>query len=110
MIRVEVVVCLGPRRWDRAELAVATGASVVDALHASGMLAHHGLSADRVVTGVWGRRQALTHVLHEGDRVEVYRPLQCDPKEARRLRYRQTPGRARRVKRLAAATATAAAK
>ena len=28
-------------------------------------------------------------VLRERDRVEVYRPLQVDPKEARRLRYRK---------------------
>lgn len=108
MIRVEVIVCLGPRQWDWTELSVAEGASLVDALHGSGMLVRHGLTVDQLVTGVWGRRQTLSQVLREGDRVEVYRPLQCDPKEARRLRYRQTPGRARRVKRLSAATGTAA--
>jgi len=31
----------------------------------------------------------LTDVLRDRDRVEVYRPLKVDPKEARRLRYRQ---------------------
>ena len=29
------------------------------------------------------------HVLADGDRVEVYRPLSVDPKEARRLRYKR---------------------
>jgi putative ubiquitin-RnfH superfamily antitoxin RatB of RatAB toxin-antitoxin module len=37
-------------------------------------------------------------VLQDGDRVEAYRPLRCDPKEARRLRYRQDSAPARRVK------------
>lgn len=108
MIRVELVVCLGPRQWDRAELTLAEGTALIDALHSSGMLLRHHLTVDQLVTGVWGRRQAPTHALRDGDRVEVYRPLQCDPKEARRLRYRQTPGRARRLKRLSAAAGTVA--
>lgn len=28
----------------------------------------------------------VTHVLHAGDRIELYRPLQADPKEVRRMR------------------------
>ena len=32
----------------------------------------------------------LDHPIREGDRVEVYRPLRVDPKEARRQRYRKT--------------------
>ena len=39
--------------------------------------------------GVWGRVQPLDHVLRDGDRVELYRPLTVDPKEARRLRYKK---------------------
>lgn len=52
------------------------------------------------VAGVWGKRRPGDHPLHEGDRLELYRPLQCDPKEARRLRYRAKPGRALRPKAL----------
>ncbi|MCE2689790.1 MAG: RnfH family protein [Rubrivivax sp.] len=48
--------------------------------------------------GLWGRRQPGSTVLQDGDRVEAYRPLRCDPKEARRLRYRQDSAPARRVK------------
>ena len=29
---------------------------------------------------------SVTHVLHAGDRIELYRPLQADPKEVRRMR------------------------
>ena len=39
--------------------------------------------------GLWGRAATATTVLHDGDRIEIYRPLRVDPKVARRERYRQ---------------------
>lgn len=36
--------------------------------------------------GVFGRRVKVGHVLEAGERVEIYRPLKVDPKEARRRR------------------------
>lgn len=45
--------------------------------------------------GVWGEVVGRSHVLGEGDRLEVYRPLQADPKAARRARAtRSSPDRA----------------
>lgn len=38
--------------------------------------------------GVWGRLRPLDTPLRDRDRIEVYRPLTVDPKEARRQRYR----------------------
>ena len=55
------------------------------ALAASGILARHpdiDLRVDRL--GIWGRPATLDALLREGDRVEIYRPLQVDPKEVRR--------------------------
>jgi putative ubiquitin-RnfH superfamily antitoxin RatB of RatAB toxin-antitoxin module len=37
--------------------------------------------------GIWGRLRPLDTLLRERDRIEVYRPLTVDPKEARRQRY-----------------------
>jgi hypothetical protein len=37
-------------------------------------------------TGIWGRPVERDETLADGDRVEVYRELEIDPKEARRLR------------------------
>jgi putative ubiquitin-RnfH superfamily antitoxin RatB of RatAB toxin-antitoxin module len=37
--------------------------------------------------GIWGRVRPLDTPLRDRDRIEVYRPLTVDPKEARRLRY-----------------------
>jgi putative ubiquitin-RnfH superfamily antitoxin RatB of RatAB toxin-antitoxin module len=36
--------------------------------------------------GIHGKKQTLDTVLREHDRVEVYRPLIADPKDARRRR------------------------
>jgi putative ubiquitin-RnfH superfamily antitoxin RatB of RatAB toxin-antitoxin module len=74
---------------DEVTLALPRGATVADALRASGLSARHaGLALDTLPVGVWGSFCDRGAPLHEGDRVELYRPLQVDPKEARRLRYR----------------------
>jgi hypothetical protein len=36
--------------------------------------------------GVFGQLRSPGDLLHDGDRVEIYRPLTIDPKEARRIR------------------------
>ena len=41
-------------------------------------------AANAVAAGVWGKVRALDYVLRDGDRVELYRALQADPKDARR--------------------------
>jgi uncharacterized protein len=44
--------------------------------------------ADAVVAvGVWGKKASPQQLLHDGDRVEIYRPLRADPKLARRERF-----------------------
>lgn len=44
--------------------------------------------------GIWGRKTTWGHRVQAGDRVELYRPLQVDPKVARRQRFkRQGKGR-----------------
>lgn len=39
--------------------------------------------------GVWGRHVPSEHVLKDGDRLELYRPLKVDPKVARRQRFKK---------------------
>ncbi len=45
-----------------------------------------GVNLDESAVGVFGRVTALSQILREGDRVEIYRPLAADPKSARRER------------------------
>jgi putative ubiquitin-RnfH superfamily antitoxin RatB of RatAB toxin-antitoxin module len=39
--------------------------------------------------GIFGKKVSLDTVVKEGDRIEIYRPLVCSPKEARRLRAKK---------------------
>lgn len=62
-------------------------ATVRSAIEASGLLAAHpeiDLARNRV--GIWSRLASPEDAVAEGDRVEVYRPLVADPKDARRSR------------------------
>jgi putative ubiquitin-RnfH superfamily antitoxin RatB of RatAB toxin-antitoxin module len=71
----------------RKSVLVETGATVADAVRASGIaddLAAKGIDSTRL--GVFGREAVPTTPLRQGDRVEIYRPLKIDPKEARRRR------------------------
>lgn len=86
-IDVTVVYCAAPGEVDEVRLRLAAGATLLDALRASGVLVRHpsiDLDAQRV--GIWGRTKPLDATLRDRDRVEVYRPLQVDPKQARRER------------------------
>jgi len=88
-IRVEVVYSPRPGEVDCSALVLATPATVDQALRASAMLARHGLDAQHIKVGIWGRVVAADTLLRDRDRVEIYRPLIVDPKEARRLRYKR---------------------
>lgn len=95
-LRVSVAYSPQARVVDETELSLPAGATAADAIRASGLLERHpGLDLTQAKCGIWGRVQPPEAVLRERDRVEVYRPLQVDPKEARRLRYRKVGKRDR---------------
>ena len=85
-MRVEVAYA-DAQRQPVATLDVAHGATVAEALcAAAGLPAFAGLDLLAMPVGLYGALVHLDHVLKEGDRVELYRPLAMDPKEARRRR------------------------
>lgn len=71
-----------PHRFERKELDLPPGSRVADALSAAGWAD----DAETVAYAVFGVRADRLAVLQEGDRVELLRPLQVDPKDARRRR------------------------
>ena len=87
-IHVEVVFAL-QRKADSVTLKLPAGATVRDAIAASGLGAKH--LVDWQAVGVFGRRVEADARLRDGDRVEIYRPLALDPKEQRRQRARKKP-------------------
>jgi putative ubiquitin-RnfH superfamily antitoxin RatB of RatAB toxin-antitoxin module len=94
-LRVSVIYSPAPRDVLEWPLQLPAGATVLEAMQGSGLA--QVLPADQwagASVGVWGRKCRHDQVLRDGDRVEVYRPLQVDPKVARRERFRLQGARA----------------
>ena len=94
MLSVEVVYSPRAGVVDEVLLSLPQGSTVADALRESGMATRHDTS--QLAVGVWGVLAAPSDGLRDRDRVELYRPLQVDPKEARRLRQQKQRGRLKR--------------
>jgi putative ubiquitin-RnfH superfamily antitoxin RatB of RatAB toxin-antitoxin module len=89
---VAVTLAWSPAEGTAEELALVLpqGSTLLDGLRAGGLLeALRTLGADARSTGIWGRLCPLDTPLRDGDRIEIYRPLQVDPMEARRARQRR---------------------
>ena len=85
-ISVEVVYAL-PLAQTSVVVELDAGATVAQALDASGIFARHPeLDPLHCPVGVWGRVADRSQALRDRDRVEIYRPLTADPKQARRNR------------------------
>ena len=85
MAEIRVQVCHPlPHEARLRELTLDEGSTVRDAVIASGLLAQ--FDPDHCPVGIFGKKKAPDTVLRDGDRVEIYRPLVADPKDARRRR------------------------
>ena len=83
-IQVEVVFA-SARNQHLVAVTLPPGSSVDDAI-AAGRLEKHfpDIDLSKLQVGIWGRVVARNQQLRDGDRVEVYRPLKLDPRDARR--------------------------
>jgi putative ubiquitin-RnfH superfamily antitoxin RatB of RatAB toxin-antitoxin module len=87
-LNISVVYSPRAREVDETMLSLEQGATVADALRESALQSRHAeLVLDVAAKGIWGTPCDASTVLRDRDRVEVYRDLLVDPKEARRLRY-----------------------
>ncbi|PVZ33003.1 RnfH family protein [Pseudomonas sp. CC120222-01a] len=88
MVKVEVAYATAERQW-LLVCDVPDGVTVREALRLSGIAGQvSGLDVEQCPVGIFGKVVADAHErpVEEGDRLEIYRPLQLDPKEARRQR------------------------
>ena len=82
-----------PDQQYRADLMVPVGTKAREAVQlalAADFVSHGNIDIDPLSAplGVFNELVDDDYVLNDGDRVEIYRPLQQDPKELRRQRAR----------------------
>ncbi|MGA9335571.1 MAG: RnfH family protein [Rudaea sp.] len=70
---------------------VAVGATIEEAIRASGIRNDLPDSFTPASIAIFGRKVGAETRLHDGDRIELCRPLQIDPKQARRQRAKVQP-------------------
>jgi len=87
------VACATPRRQAVMALTVPRGCTVGEAVERSGLLREFPeLAPGGLKMGVFGSLRKPEDPVEAGDRVELYRPLLADPKQARRQRAKNKIG------------------
>jgi len=89
-MRVEVAYA-GPEGVAIVGVELTDGASVADAIEASGLVPRFGLIDAALGVAIFGQAATRATPLRPGDRVELLRPLRADPKDARRRRALDNP-------------------
>ena len=88
MMRVDLVFSPAARQVVQATMELPEGSTLGTALVQSRWLERFALDQRTdIAFGVWNHKANLNTPLRDGDRVEVYRSLQVDPKTARRERF-----------------------
>ena len=89
MLEIEIVYGLADRQVLKS-MTVVEGTTVREAALKSGLeVEFPELDLQQAPLGIFGKVVKSETVLRDGDRIEVYRPLLIDPKEARRKRAGQ---------------------
>lgn len=87
-MNVLLVYSPAPRQVREWPLVLPAGSTVAQAVQSCGLLTEFPeLALSRLAVGIWGRKAGWRQVLHERDRLEIYRALRVDPKVARRERF-----------------------
>lgn len=85
MLKVEVAYAR-PDKQEIVPVTVPEGATAREAVKLSGIVAvFPEIDPDAIDMGIFGKviKDPAAHQLRHGDRVELYRPLKIDPKQAR---------------------------
>ena len=85
-LQIEVIYALAERQ-EIAQLRLPEGATVQQAIEASGFLSKYPeIDLAKNKLGIYAKLAKPDAVLRDRDRVEIYRPLIADPKEVRKQR------------------------
>ena len=70
-----------PKRQVWFDVEIPDGATIQDAINRSGILKQFPeIDMEKNKVGIYSKLSKLDAVLSDGDRVEIYRPITCDPK------------------------------
>ncbi len=70
-----------PQRQVWFDVEMPDGATIQDAINRSGILKQFPeIDLEKQKVGIYSKLSKLDAVLNDGDRVEIYRPIICDPK------------------------------
>ena len=79
---VEVVFALAEKQ-SLQTVVVVPGTTVAELIEKSGLLRlFPECGIDELAVGIWGSEVERGRLVREGDRIEIYRPLKLDPREA----------------------------
>lgn len=85
-MNVELIYLASDSKTFYQSLILTEPCNIKDALLASRLFdAHPELSIDFLAVGIFSQKVPLSHVLSEGERIEIYRDLTISPMEKRRL-------------------------
>ncbi len=83
-IEIEVAFAQADRQWLRA-IRVPAGSTIDEVVRLSGIQQDcPDIDLSELATGIWGHPAERSQTVVAGQRVELYRPLLLDPREARR--------------------------
>ena len=88
MSKIEIEVVYGlPDEQTLLTRSVPADSTAAEAIQESGILDKYpDIDLDKNKLGIFGKLIKADTVLHDKDRIEIYRPLLADPKEVRRRR------------------------
>ncbi len=89
LISVEVAYAQ-PEEQKMISLQVSAGATIQSVIEHSEILTMFpDIDLTKQKVGIFSKLKELTDIVSDGDRIEIYRPLLIDPKEARRAKAKK---------------------
>ena len=89
MIEITVAYAV-PEKQVEIQLKIEESCTLVIAIKRSGILQQFSeINLGQAIVGIHNKRATLDARLQDGDRIEIYRPLVIDPRQARVLRAKR---------------------
>lgn len=88
MIQIKIVYFIKKSQYIKT-IRLKYGSLVKEALITSNIIYNKNINITHDNVGIYGELVSVNNILHDGDRIEIYKPLKIDPKELRRKKVLQ---------------------